>query len=213
MESNLKELIDNKSLKWIFVGGKGGVGKTTSSSSIAIRIAQDRAKVLIISTDPAHNLSDAFNQQLSDTPTPIKGFTNLYGMEIKNTLNSDTGDSSTVDEFFKKMGADISGDFIREIISSVPGIDEAIAFGELIKTIDEIDNCTIVFDTAPTGHTLRFLNFPTVIEKLLTKLLQLKDKFEPLIRMASMAMASQTTDGTKPPSFDDIFDKIKEFKR
>nr|XP_016449900.1 PREDICTED: uncharacterized protein LOC107774770 [Nicotiana tabacum] len=121
-EGTVKNVLDQDTLKWVFVGGKGGVGKTTCSSILGILLSQVRSSVLIISTDPAHNLSDAFQQRFTKAPTLVNGFTNLYAMEVDPTVeNEDT------------IGSDGMDDFLSDLANAIPGIDEAMSFAEMLK--------------------------------------------------------------------------------
>ena len=174
LDPTLTNLFEQVSLKWIFVGGKGGVGKTTCSSSIAVELARRRKSVLIISTDPAHNLSDAFAQSFTSEPTKVEGFSNLFAMEI---------DPAVSNSFEAQMGlpgvsstAEIQ-QFMGEIVNAIPGIDEAMSFAELMRRVETMEFDVIVFDTAPTGHTLRLLGIPATLQKALDKVAELKSRF------------------------------------
>lgn len=184
-EPSLKNIIDQETLQWVFVGGKGGVGKTTTSCCLGAQLAKYRKKVLIVSTDPAHNLSDAFCQKIGRDPTPINGFDNLSAMEIDANDDMEKMQQSMVESGSSEDDDSGINALMAELTSSIPGIDEAMSFSELMKQVQSLDYDVVVFDTAPTGHTLRLLSFPTILEKALGKLMELKDRFGGLIGQAS----------------------------
>eukprot|EP00930_Biecheleria_cincta_P073300 TRINITY_DN60607_c0_g1_i1.p1 TRINITY_DN60607_c0_g1~~TRINITY_DN60607_c0_g1_i1.p1 ORF type:complete len:555 (+),score=127.70 TRINITY_DN60607_c0_g1_i1:32-1696(+) len=187
--NNMDALIQNDNLKFVFVGGKGGVGKTTSSSAIAsqLSLAMNRSsgqnrRVLLISTDPAHSLSDAFRMKFSNVPTAIMpDLPNLEVMEV-NPSEIMKKELSGWGELAKELGYDPDdnstenggiGEKIHSFqqwLSGVPGIDEATALSSAIAHIESGRYDMIVFDTAPTGHTLKLLELPTILQVGLDKL-------------------------------------------
>ena len=150
MEQSDLPFLSNPSYKWIFVGGKGGVGKTSSSCAIAAALTKSRKSVLLVSTDPASNLSDAFQQHFSTEPTLVNGFTNLYAMNTPDQL-----ETSGIPEGF-------------ETLSHFPGTDEIQALGNIFRTIEKNAYDVVVFDTAPTGHTMKLLGLPGAMKDLFT---------------------------------------------
>jgi arsenite-transporting ATPase len=97
-------------------------------------------------------------------------------------------------------GLQEAGSFLSEISTSIPGIDEAMSFAEVMKQVQSMDYSCIVFDTAPTGHTLRLLQFPTMLEKGLSKLQSLRASFGGLLSQASRMFAA--------PGSEDVIDAM-----
>jgi len=148
---------------YLFFSGKGGVGKTSMACTHAVRLAEEGKKTLIVTTDPASNLGDVFEQEIGHQITPIVGLSNLWAMEIDS-------DKAT-QEYIDRAMAPIRAAFPTQIVQvmeeqmSGPCTAEVAAFDRFtdfleVPTGDETVFDVVIFDTAPTGHTIRLLELP-----------------------------------------------------
>ena len=170
---------------FIFVGGKGGVGKTSISSATALWLANQGKKTLIVSTDPAHSLSstdpahslsDSLEVSIGHYPVQINE--NLFAVEIdpdkameeKQRALESQKSAASPDQL---MGLDFLGEQM-DLASASPGADEAAAFEVFLSVMTSNEYDVVVFDTAPTGHTLRLLSFPEIMDSWVGKLMKAK---------------------------------------
>ena len=161
--------------------GKGGVGKSTISAATAIHHAQEGLKTILVSSDPAHSTDDTLGVAVGNgVLTKISD--NLWAKNI----NAEANANLFADEMKKGMEAmfakQIPG-FDSEIftdMTSFPGMDEFFALDEILKLVQSCDYDIIVFDTAPTGHTLKALNAPAAIRTFLLRILRMKAKIDNL---------------------------------
>ena len=161
--SSLQRLLEKRVL---FFGGKGGVGKTTCASAMALAASQAGKRVLLVSTDPAHSTSDMFERHIG--PEPVELLPNLFGLEIDGAFESERYVTNVKEQIRGLFGHHILKEANRQIdlAASMPGAEEMALFdriGALIRGEDDRFDL-LVFDTAPTGHTLRLIKMPELME-------------------------------------------------
>jgi arsenite-transporting ATPase len=158
--------------EYVLYGGKGGVGKTTMAAATALASARGDASTLVVSTDPAHSLSDTLETAVPDEPTQIREDIPLYAAEIDPESALDDGPFGLDDGAL----SGVLGDGPDPFSGAMPGADEAAAVRLLIEYLDDPRFDRVVVDTAPTGHTLRLLELPEMLDSMAGRLLSLRER-------------------------------------
>ncbi|MCQ3829765.1 ArsA family ATPase [Microbulbifer elongatus] len=184
----------------IMVGGKGGVGKSTMAATLATIAAAHGRKTLLVSTDPAHNLSDLFGCEIGSNGCAIPwGGGNLQALEISPQHALDTYLESVRQQMLPHVAVHLRGQLEKQLhlTRHAPGSEEAALLDALTRVIENREEYDlIIFDTAPTGHTLRLLNLPSVMSRWTEGLIAQKERagrFRDLL--GKFASAGEESDG------------------
>lgn len=165
--------------KIYFIGGKGGVGKSTTSAAIALLLAKKGKKILLVSTDPAHNTGDLFHRNFTGGKIE-RAAKNLDVLEINSEQESRNYINGVKGNLRGLVKATMLEEVNRQIdmAASSPGAEEAALFDKITSLVlEEIENYdAIVFDTAPTGHTIRLLTLPELMGVWMDGLLERRKK-------------------------------------
>src|ERR1035437_397302 len=148
--------LDNNNLKLIIFGGKGGVGKTSCAIATALALSEN-FKTLLISTDPAHSLSDCLEQQIGFKVVKADSNVNLSAIEVvaEEALSVVINEHQAELKKLLETSTNLDNQDIDEMLTlSIPGIDEMMSFKTIIDFIEEGQYEKYVVDTAPTGHAL-----------------------------------------------------------
>jgi arsenite-transporting ATPase len=173
--------------RFTFFGGKGGTGKTSCAASCSLSLAEQGVRTLVVSTDPAHSLADTFDRPIGYEPVLLRP--NLWGLEIDAEVEA----KKYTDSIMKKMLHLVSATIVDEIKRQIelaylsPGAEEAAIFDKFIELMESAgkDYDAIVFDTAPTGHTLRLLTLPRVLGVWIDHLIEKRQKARKLMEVAA----------------------------
>ena len=187
--------------RFLLYGGKGGVGKTTVAAATGHRLAAADHETLVVSTDPAHSLADAVETEVGGEPTKIRS--GLWGVEVDPQTGIDRYRSlfEALASEFNDAGIRMDEDEIADLFTTgvMPGSDELAAIEGMATYIESDRWDRVVFDTAPTGHTLRLLDLPSVMDRGVATAMDLRDQVRRKVNTARTMMfgpmASRRDDG------------------
>ncbi|MFO0742836.1 MAG: TRC40/GET3/ArsA family transport-energizing ATPase [Labilithrix sp.] len=167
-------------MRFVFFGGKGGVGKTTCAAAAALRAAAEGQRVLVVSTDPAHSLGDALDLELAPEPRRVKdapGEVWAAELDADKALGRWLRAKEEAIRTIADRGTYLDEEDVDRLMSlSFPGVDELVGLLELVRLSKQREYDQVVVDTAPTGHTLRLLETPDTLVRLGEVLDQMHEK-------------------------------------
>jgi arsenite-transporting ATPase len=199
-------IADHPGLRYIFFGGKGGVGKTVMAGSTALWLASQGRKVILASTNPVHSLSGLLGQNVFGQPTQVDGAPNLWGYEIdtKDTIERSKNEIREKIQWFLKF-ADIStkaDDFVESATMN-PAFEESAMFENMVDLMIGDAYQVYVFDTAPTANARRLLGMSQVYSLWVNKMLKSREEARSLRELLSF---------TKKKESDPLLDYLVAFR-
>ncbi len=178
-QSMAQFLVEHPGTKYVFFGGKGGVGKTVLAGAAALWLAQQGKRTLLASTNPVHSLTSMLGQDVFGRHIPVEGAPNLYAYEIdtKDTIEKSKNEIREKIEWFLKF-ADIKtkADEFVESATMNPAFEESAMFENMIDLMFEDKYQVYVFDTAPTANARRLLGMSDVYSMWVNKMVQSREE-------------------------------------
>jgi arsenite-transporting ATPase len=198
IETSMQQYMSqNSKLKYIFFGGKGGVGKTTMAGTAAIWAAQQGRRTLLASTNPVHSLSSMLGQDVFGKQTPVTGVSNLWAYEIdtKDTIEKSKNEIREKIAWFLKY-ADIKtkADEFVESATMNPSFEESAMFENMIDLMFDNEYDAYVFDTAPTANARRLLGMTSVYAMWVNKMVQSREEATSLKALLSYSKKKKEKD-------------------
>ena len=214
--------------EFILYGGKGGVGKTTMAAATALRLANEGHDTLVVSTDPAHSISDSYGSDVGTEPDQIRDHLWAVEVEAQEAMEEYRGKVEEIPQQEGQgegpLGLDLEGlggigeelgEDMGEIFSDAlgaPGADEAAAIFKFIEYMESDEYDYVVFDTAPTGHTLKLLRLPEVLDSMLGKVIRIRSRIQGTIDSVKQLLGGEESQTTTPEQLEDFKARVERIR-
>ena len=223
--------------EYVLYGGKGGVGKTTMAAATGLSSAAGGVRTLVVSTDPAHSLSDTYETTIPAEPSRIREDIPLYAAEIdpddameEGMFGADGDPLGGMGEMGDAMGGmggmmggaggpagDADGEGAEEGLGSLlggtmPGADEAAAMRQLLEYLDDPRFDRVIVDTAPTGHTLRLLQLPEIMDSMIGRVMKLRNRFSGMMDGLKGMFGGGDDDPDPAADLDELQERIERLR-